>query len=705
MVRKGYTLDRDQKREDLNKEILSPVKSLKGVGEVIASRLQKKGVGTVYDLLYFLPRSYQDRRKIIPIHRIKSGETALIRGRIRGLRKIRMRNRPILEMIIGNDLGSISARWIGAVQYLYRFKKGDTIILFGRFQESSKKILFTYHPEIIEVGSEYEIGRILPVYPEIERISQRRIRRIMMDAINRFIKNLEEPIPSIIRESRCLPGLGEALREVHFPSKSRIEDLHIQRSPAQRRLIFDEFFMLQLALAIKKNMTSKQKGIAFEIHCIQELYHFLPFKLTGSQTRVINEIITDMGRPFPMNRLLQGDVGCGKTAVAFMAAWVAARNGYQVAFMAPTQLLAEQHYLSALKLIQNMDLRVALLTSGMNSTADKVRNRIEKGTIDILIGTHALIQERVKFRRLGLVIIDEQHRFGVAQRAILKQKGARPDVLTMTATPIPRTLGLTLYGDLDISVIDELPAGRKPIQTKLFHERNRNKVYQILKEEIKKGRQAYIIYPLIEESEKMDLKDATNMAGRLRGIFSDFRIGLIHGKMPLDQREEVMKQFKVGHIDILVSTTVIEVGINIINATLMVIENAERFGLSQIHQLRGRVGRSAYPSRCLLLASYRTTDEAKKRLGIIEQTTDGFRIAEEDLAIRGPGEFMGERQAGFHQFRVARIMGDAEILSEARQEAFRLVECNPELAHRTYNLFRQLFRDGPSGMDQFVGVA
>jgi ATP-dependent DNA helicase RecG len=406
-----------------------------------------------------------------------------------------------------------------------------------------------------------------------------------------------------------------------------------------------------------------------------------------------------MSRSFPMNRLLQGDVGCGKTAVAFMAAWVAVRNGYQVAFMAPTQLLAEQHYLSTLELTRNMNLRVALLTSGMNNFADEVRDRVKKGTIDILIGTHALIQESVKFGRLGLVIIDEQHRFGVAQRAVLKQKGTRPDVLTMTATPIPRTLGLTVYGDLDISVIDELPPGRKPIQTKLFHERDRGKVYEILREEIEKGRQAYIVYPLIEESGKMDLKDATNMAGKLRVIFPDFHIALIHGRMSLDQREEIMRKFKEGLIDILVSTTVIEVGINIINATIMVIENAERFGLSQIHQLRGRVGRSAYPSKCLLLASYRNSASAKKRLGIIEKTTDGFRISEEDLAIRGPGEFLGERQSGFYQFRVAQIMRDAEILSEARKEAFRLVDHDPGLAHRTYNLLRQMFTGSHSGMD------
>ena len=697
--------DTDLDKESLYKGILSPVSFLKGVGKVITRELQKRGVQTVYDLLYILPRSYQDRRKFIQIHTIKSGEAALIRGTIMEIKRLRFRYRPVLEMLVGNEYGIISAKWIGAVQYLCRFKKGDNIILYGRFRASPKKMLETYHPEIIDDGNEYEIGRVSPVYPEIGGISQRRIRRIMMDAINRFVPNLEDPLPAMIRKAQRLLELGVAIKEVHFPSKSRLEDLHIRRSPAQRRLIFDEFFMLQLALALKRSKTSRQRGIAFEIHGIQELYSFLPFKLTGSQARVIHEIITDMSRPFPMNRLLQGDVGCGKTAVAFMAAWVAVRNGYQVAFMTPTQLLAEQHYISTLELTRNMNLRVALLTSGMNNFADEVRNGVKKGTIDILIGTHALIQESVKFGRLGLVIIDEQHRFGVAQRAILKQKGTRPDVLTMTATPIPRTLGLTLYGDLDISVIDELPPGRKPIQTKLFHERDRGTVYEILREEIEKGRQAYIVYPLIEESGKMDLKDATNMAGKLRDIFPDFHIALIHGRMSLDQREGIMRKFKEGLINILVSTTVIEVGINIINATIMVIENAERFGLSQIHQLRGRVGRSAYPSECLLLASYRNSASAKKRLGIIEKTTDGFRISEEDLAIRGPGEFLGERQSGFYQFRVAKIMRDAEILSEAREEAFRLVEHNPGLAHRIYKLLRQMFTGSQNGIDEFVSVA
>jgi len=464
--------DTDLNKQSPYKEILSPVSSLKGVGKVITRELQKRGVQTVYDLLYILPRSYQDRRKFIPIHKIKSGDAALIKAKIMEIKRLRFRYRPVLEMLVGNEYGIISARWIGAIQHLYRFKKGDNIILYGRFRASPKKMLETYHPEIIKDGNEYEIGRILPVYPEIGGISQRRIRRIMMDAISRFIPNFEDPLPAMIREPRRFLELGAAIKEVHFPSESRLEDLRIRRSPAHRRLIFDEFFMLQLTLALKRSRTSRQRGIRFEIQGIQELYNFLPFKLTGSQASVIHEIITDMSRPFPMNRLLQGDVGCGKTVIALMAAWLAVRNGYQAAFMAPTQLLAEQHYLSTLDLTQKMNLRVALLTSGMSNRANEVRDGVKKGTIDILIGTHALIQESVKFHKLGLVIIDEQHRFGVAQRAILKQKGTRPDVLTMTATPIP------------------LPPGRKPIQTKLFHERDRGKVYEILRKEIESGRQA-----------------------------------------------------------------------------------------------------------------------------------------------------------------------------------------------------------------------
>ncbi len=670
--------------------LLSPVNCLKGVGKVIAGELQRRGVQTVFDLLYILPRSYQDRRKFVPIHELRPGMDALIRGTIREVRRVRSRYRHVLEMLIGDEQGTISARWMGAPRYLFGFRKGEDIILFGRFL-MAENILRTYHPEIIRHGDEQEIGRLIPVYPEIDGISQRGMRRIVMDAVNRFAWHLQDPVPAAIRQARGIPELSQAIGEVHFPSQSRPEELCIRRSAAQKRVIFDEFFMLQLALAIKRAVASRGRGIAFGTQGIEDLYRSLPFSLTESQRRVIREILGDMGRPLPMNRLLQGDVGSGKTVVALIAAWVAARNGYQVAFMAPTQLLAEQHYLSTRELTRRINLRPALLTSGMGARAGVVRDGAKRGEIDILIGTHALIQESMGFHRLGLVIIDEQHRFGVVQRAILEQKGVSPDVLHVTATPIPRTLGLTLYGDLDMSVIDGLPPGRQPIRTELFREGDRNMVYAILRDEIKKGRQAYLVCPLIGESEKIDVTDATQMTEKLRDALPEFTIAMIHGRMPLDRREGIMEEFKAGTIDILVSTTVIEVGIDIPNATIMVIENAERFGLSQIHQLRGRVGRGVHPSRCLLLASYSKTNQATRRLRVIERTTDGFRIAEEDLAIRGPGEFLGVKQSGFFQFRVANLMRDAKILSEAREDALRFVEADPQLAFRTYKLLGQMF--------------
>ncbi len=702
-MEKRHSLDTNSDKDSPYGKILGPVSSVKGVGKVFERELQKRGVNTVYDLLYLLPRSYQDRRRFVSIHEIRSGESALIKGRILKLKTLRFKYRTVLEILIGSENSFISARWMGAPQYLFRFKRGEDIILYGQFRKFGN-ILVTYHPEIIEKKDHQETGRLVPVYPEVEGISQRRMRRILMDAITRFTQDLKDPLPAGIREARGLLRLDEAFREAHFPIGSRPHDPHTQRAPALRRLIFDEFFMLQLALALKRNQVSQERGIAFKKQEVEELHRLLPFQLTGSQIRVIGEIVEDMSRPVPMNRLLQGDVGCGKTIVALIAAWMAVSNGYQVAFMAPTQILAEQHYFSTLELIERLNLTPTLLTSGMGTRADEVRDLVQQGKVDILIGTHALIQESVKFHRLGLVIIDEQHRFGVAQRALLKQKGISPDLLTMTATPIPRTLGLTLYGDLDISVIDELPVGRKPIQTRLFHEKDRGKVYAILREEINKGRQAYMVYPLIEESEKMDLNAATQMAEQLRGVLPEFRIALIHGRMPLDQREPIMEEFKEGAIHILVATTVIEVGIDIRNATLMIIENAERFGLSQIHQLRGRVGRSSYPSQCVLVSPHRRLGDAGKRLRIIEKTTDGFRIAEEDLAIRGPGEFLGVKQSGFYQFRAGNLMRDARILTEARQEAFKLVEIRPELAHQTFHLLTHLFRRGNQGEDEFVDV-
>jgi ATP-dependent DNA helicase RecG len=684
-------------------KLLSPVNSVKGVGEVFARELRKRGIHTIYDLLYLLPRSYQDRRKFISIRDIRTGQSALIRGRITGIRRRRFKYRTVLEMIISDGTGIVFARWMGAPRYLFRFRRGEEIIIYGQFRTSSN-LLLTYHPEIIEKEDQQDVGRLAPVYPEIEGISSRRMRKIVADAVIRFTEDLEDPLPQRIRDSSGLLRLNLAFREAHFPTESTPRELLARKAPAQRRLIFDEFFTLQLALALKRSKACREPGIAFGKKDVNELYRLLPYRLTTSQRRVLDQVLADMNQPVPMNRLLQGDVGCGKTVVALIAAWVAVKNGYQVAFMAPTQILAEQHYFSTLGLVQNMNLSSALLTSGMGNRGDEVRHDVEKGKVEILIGTHALIQESVEFRRLGLVIIDEQHRFGVAQRALLRQKGLSPDLLTLTATPIPRTLGLTLYGDLDISVIDELPPGRQPIQTRLVREGDRNQIYEILKAEISKGRQAYMVYPLIEESEKMDLNAATQMAEQVQYALPEFRIALIHGRMPLEQRAATMQEFKDGVTDILVSTTVIEVGIDVPNATLMIIENAERFGLAQIHQLRGRVGRSSYPSQCLLVTPVTKTGVAGTRLRVIEKTTDGFKIAEEDLALRGPGEFLGVKQSGFYQFRAGNLMRDASILSEARQQAFELVETQPKLARNTFRIFRRLFNPGEQAEDEFVDV-
>ena len=442
-------------------------------------------------------------------------------------------------------------------------------------------------------------------------------------------------------------------------------------------------FYLELGLALKRRGFTLAEGIAFEVNhkYTKPLLKLLPFSLTHAQRRVLSEIKEDMMAPFPMHRLIQGDVGCGKTMVALMAALVAVENGYQVAFMAPTEILAEQHFLTVNAWCESLGVKVVLLTaSHKGKEREALLAQVTRGEAQIIIGTHAVIQDKVEFYRLGLGIIDEQHRFGVLQRGILKRKGENPDILVMTATPIPRTLAMTVFGDLSLSVIDELPPGRTPISTKVYAESRRKQIYGIVRDEVTSGRQAYIICPLVEESEKSDLKAAAQMAEELQsGAFPEFRVGLLHGRLKPEEKEAVMAAFKANEIHILVATTVIEVGIDVPNATVMVIEHAERFGLSQLHQLRGRVGRGSHSSHCLLIASDRLSDDGVKRLRVMEATTDGFRIAEADLEIRGPGDFLGTRQAGLPEFRVASLLKDGRILEEARREAFTLVERDPEL--------------------------
>jgi ATP-dependent DNA helicase RecG len=546
-----------------------------------------------------------------------------------------------------------------------------------------------HHPDM-EIADHIEddplhFKRIVPIYSEPEGLYQKTIRKIMKEVVDYYADELTSPIPEDIIRRQRLMDFGTAIRQVHFPPEDApLEKFNLNRSDAHRRIVFDEFFFLQLGLALRRSKVKAEEGIPFQIlhGYTQRLLQSLDFRLTAAQERVLSEIEEDMRQPHPMNRLIQGDVGSGKTIVALMAALIAIENGFQAAFMVPTEILAEQHFLNIRRLVGPLGIRQVLLTSSIKGMErEEIQRSITSGTEHIIIGTHALIQEHVHFHRLGLVVIDEQHKFGVMQRAILRKKGTNPDVLVMTATPIPRTLALTLYGDLAISIIDEFPPGRVPVETRLYYERSRPKVYEVVKEEIRKGRQAFLLYPLVEESDKVDLLDATRMADHLqRDIFPEFRVDLIHGRMKGEEKEEVMVKFRDGQIDILVATTVIEVGIDIPNASVILVEHAERFGLPQLHQLRGRIGRGRYPSKCLLLAQYRRSEEARRRLRVMEETSDGFRIAEEDLAIRGPGDFLGTRQSGLPDFHVANILRDGKILNQARQEAFSLVERDSDLS-------------------------
>ncbi|HZH35046.1 MAG TPA: ATP-dependent DNA helicase RecG, partial [Pyrinomonadaceae bacterium] len=520
------------------------------------------------------------------------------------------------------------------------------------------------------------IGRRVPVYRKLGPFQTKRLREIMFEIVNRLEESsVGETLPSDLIERNKLISRFDALREIHFPPEdSVVSDYERARSNAHLRLIFEEFFWNSFALAFRRSERTKEpKGAVIEItdKIREHIFSVLPFELTGAQTRVVEQIIKDMQSDAPMNRLIQGDVGSGKTIVAVLAGLAAMENGYQFALMSPTEILAEQHARNVKKLLAKTPYRVELLTGSVKASEKrKLQKDLAAGEIHAAIGTHALIQEAVEFEKLGLIVIDEQHRFGVMQRAALRERGYNPDVLVMTATPIPRSLAMTVYGDLDVSVIDELPPGRTPIKTVVVGEDKREGTYRGIEREVNLGRQVYIVYPLVDESEKMDLKAATKMYEELRDkIFPNFSVGLLHGKMKAADKEAVMKQFVAGDIEILISTTVIEVGVDVPNASLMIIEHAERFGLSQLHQLRGRVGRGAEQSFCVLLTGDKQTFVAKQRLGIMEETSDGFRIAEKDLEIRGPGEVLGTRQSGVAVFRIGNLVRDLEILEKAREEA------------------------------------
>ncbi len=523
------------------------------------------------------------------------------------------------------------------------------------------------------------MGRIVPVYGTTENLSPKQLRGILFNVLQAHGADVQDTVPGEILKRNSLPGLPESIQSAHFPGPDEdLGQLNAWLTDYQRRVSFDEFFMLELGLAVLKQGKLRERGISFnpDGKLVDKLLASLPFTLTTAQQRVFNEILSDMKSPYPAHRLIQGDVGSGKTVVALMAMLGAVECGYQAALMAPTEILARQHYRNVRGMAEGLGLKIALLTGGAR---EKPLDEIASGGIDIVVGTHALIQEGVNFKNLGLAVIDEQHRFGVMQRAVLRKKALNPDILVMTATPIPRTLAMTLYGDLDCSVLDEMPPGRTPVRTMLFTESDKQKVYEIISEEVASGGRVYVVYPLIEESEKTPLRSAILGEEALQKRFPELKVSLIHGRMKPAERETVMQEFKDGNIDILVSTTVIEVGVDVPEASLMLIVHAERFGLSQLHQLRGRVGRGSRRSGCLLLAYGPLGEEARRRLDVMTETGDGFRIAEEDLDIRGPGEFMGTRQSGMPGLRVANLVRDARLLEPARLEAFSLIEQDPEL--------------------------
>jgi ATP-dependent DNA helicase RecG len=677
--------------------LTNPVKYLRGVGPQRAATLEERGISTVGDLLGYLPFRYEDRIRFTPIAEIIPGQVHTILAEVTsgGGSTVRFRRgrAGVFHVTVRDNSGSLHARFFHGAYLEGRLKEGQRLVMHGKADVDA------YRPGRIEMvnpqieivnasdegpGDSTEVGRIVPIYEAIGSISSRMLRRIIYGVLRDFDGDVPDVLPEEIRNRYRFPTRREALLYTHFPPKDEnIELLNTFRSPAQTRLIFEEFFYYQLALALRRLREHRQQGIAMRVReekVREALKRILPFKPTAAQKKVLAEIAADLERPYPMHRLLEGDVGSGKTIVALEAATIVIENGYQVALMAPTEILAAQHFLSARRIFQPAGYGVDLIVSGRKRTErEAVLARVESGETKLLVGTHALIEDPVKFSKLGLAIVDEQHRFGVLQRKRLIDKGASPHVLVMTATPIPRTLALTLYGDLDLSVIDELPPGRMPIETRWASESQLTGVWEFLRREVASGRQGFVLYPVIEES-KQELKAATAEYERLAKIvFPKLRVGLLHGRLKNEEKDAVMDKFRRAELDILVATTVIEVGVDVPNATVMVIEHAERFGLAQLHQLRGRIGRGKEKSHCILVAPKTITGEARERIETMVATSNGFEIAERDLKLRGPGEFFGTRQHGDAAFAFAQPLRDHELLEFARREAFALAE-NPARA-------------------------
>ena len=724
----------------------TPVQFVKGIGPAIAQTLAEKQIATVEDLLLHLPFRYEDRLNPRPLSELQAGETVSVIGEVRGAALLRTRRMPIFEMTVGQGISSIKCMWFHGTYLEGKFKPGQMVAMYGRVEASrSGRGFKMIQPqfEILPDGHDdaldriLEVGRITPVYESLSgsRLASRWIRRIVWNILEELKGTIPETLPASLPASILqrldLLSHEAALREVHFPpAGTPMAQLQSASTPAHRRLIFEELFYLEMGLKVKRKKFQEKPGVAFATgdSVRAALRSVLPFHPTTAQKRTLGEIATDMRRPTPMRRLLQGDVGSGKTIVALQAMLIAIENGYQAALMAPTEILATQHYLSARRILERPSTpkagapgapgqqpspkryRITLLTGSLDEDVKRTaRRKIYQGETDLVIGTHALIEEKVEFASLGLVVVDEQHRFGVLQRfRLMKKDGAEPDVLVMTATPIPRTLALSLYGDLDLSVLDELPPGRTPIVTRQVSDNKSAEVWKFVRDQVAKGHQAYVVYPVIEGPKddqpelefvlpdeaaeekaakkptkkakteelfpRLPLKSATDMYERLRTKeLAGVRVGLLHGRLDADDKEVTMSRFQRGEIDVLIATTVIEVGVDVPNATVMVIEHAERFGLAQLHQLRGRVGRGAAKSYCILMTGGKLTPNAEERLDAMVRTQDGFELAELDLELRGPGEFFGTRQAGLPDFRVANLLRDRKLLELAKVEAARFV--------------------------------
>jgi ATP-dependent DNA helicase RecG len=667
------------------------VRMVKGVGPQRAELLGKRGIYTLEDLLNYLPFRYEDRIHFSRIKDVQPGGTYTLRARVMSGQAVRgMYGRDaIYHLLVQDDSGSLPCKFFHGGYLEDRLKPGQQLILHGKVEIDKLRPARRemVNPQIEVLSSEEvdstEMGRIVPIYEAVGTFGSRMIRRAIYNTLQNLDSNIPDVLPPELRETLHYPARREALIHTHFPpAEESLEALNLFRSPAQQRLIFEEFFLYQLSMALGRKAQRKENAIAFRVRedkVREALKRILPFKPTGAQKRVLAEIAADLEKPVPMNRLLQGDVGSGKTIVAMQAAVIAMENGCQAALMAPTEILAVQHFLSARRILAPGGYTAELLISGLKP-AEKAaaRERIRTGEARLVIGTHALIEDEVEFARLGFVAIDEQHRFGVLQRKRLMDKAAKtgfaPHVLVLTATPIPRTLSLTLYGDLDVSVLDELPPGRTPIETRMTTEKHLPGVWEFLRREVEAGHQGYIVYPVIEES-KLELKAAMEEYERLsRDVFPKLKVGLLHGRMSSEEKDDVMQRFRRNEVQILVATTVIEVGVDVPNATVMVIEHAERFGLSQLHQLRGRIGRGGEKGTCILIAPKTPGDEARARLETMVCTTNGFEIAETDLKLRGPGEFFGTRQHGELGFHIANPLRDFELLELARREALSLVE-------------------------------